>query len=59
MHTIEDNVTGWPYREHMADWDDQERAALLALLRQGDSYAHVVESVIRSWWKRSGGAGGR
>ena len=32
----------------MADWDDQERAALLALLRQGDSYAHVVESVIEA-----------
>ncbi len=45
---IEDNVTGWPYREHMADWDDQERAALVTLLRQGDSFAHVVESVVEA-----------
>ncbi len=30
----------------MTDWDDQERAALVALLRRGDSYARVIESVI-------------
>lgn len=34
--------------EHMTDWDDQERAALIALLRQGDPYASVVESVLNA-----------
>lgn len=30
----------------MADWDEGERAALIALLRRGDPYASIIESVI-------------